>query len=110
MHTGVHYCITLPLAERVEYSRSLILTSANNLLGVPVAERFSFCLSTLLCDVASRWAVMREDIILAQIDLMTVLINIIRSSKEHGSPLKGINLKGMFLWSLTTITIIKKTV
>lgn len=67
------------------------------LSGVPVAERFSFCLNTLLCDVAARCHSLREEIILGQIDLLTALINFIRSCKEqNGTALRGTNLRGLF--------------
>jgi len=51
-------------------------------IGIPVAERMSFCLNTLLTDVATRCPVSREKIIEAQIKCLSKLSNIIRSAKS----------------------------
>ncbi|XP_013167776.1 PREDICTED: phosphatidylinositol 4-kinase alpha isoform X1 [Papilio xuthus] len=49
---------------------------------IPMAEKFSFCLNTLLSDVASKQASLREEIITAQIELMSNLTKIIISCHE----------------------------
>jgi len=51
-------------------------------VGIPVAERMSFCLNTLLTDIATRYPVSREKIIEAQIKCLSKLSNIIRSAKS----------------------------
>ncbi|XP_028043414.1 phosphatidylinositol 4-kinase alpha isoform X2 [Bombyx mandarina] len=40
---------------------------------IPMSEKFSFCLNTLLSDVASKQSSLREEILTAQIDLMSNL-------------------------------------
>ncbi|CAK1590125.1 unnamed protein product [Parnassius mnemosyne] len=49
---------------------------------IPMAEKFSFCLNTLLSDVASKRPSLREEIITAQIELMSNLTKIIMSCHE----------------------------
>ncbi|KAG6449776.1 hypothetical protein O3G_MSEX006205 [Manduca sexta] len=49
---------------------------------IPMAEKFSFCLNTLLSDVASKQQSLREEIITAQIELMSNLTKIIISCFE----------------------------
>lgn len=47
-----------------------------------MAEKFSFCLNTLLSDVATKQPSLREEIIIAQIELMANLANIITDCHE----------------------------
>lgn len=47
-----------------------------------MSEKFSFCLNTLLSDVASKQPSLREEIITAQIDLMSNLTKTINSCHE----------------------------
>lgn len=51
-------------------------------IGIPIAERMSFCLNTLLTDIATRYPVSSEKIIEAQIKCLSKLSNMIRSAKS----------------------------
>jgi len=69
-------------------------------IGIPVAERMSFCLNTLLTDVATHYPVSREKIIEAQIKCLSKLSNIIRSAKSD--KLNDIT-KSMLIYSMLNI-------
>ncbi|XP_055848789.1 phosphatidylinositol 4-kinase alpha isoform X1 [Episyrphus balteatus] len=49
---------------------------------IPSAEKFSFCLNTLLSDIASKCPDLRDEIIINQVETLSALTNIIKSSKE----------------------------
>ncbi|CAM1325927.1 PI4KA (predicted) [Pycnogonum litorale] len=53
---------------------------------IPVSERFSFCLTTLLSDVASRCDDVREEILNGQIEFLGTLANLCKSYQESHSP------------------------
>lgn len=56
-----------------------------------MSEKFSFCLNTLLSDVAAKQSSLREEIITAQIDLMSNLTNIILECHETKDYSKGVS-------------------
>ncbi|XP_025837646.1 phosphatidylinositol 4-kinase alpha [Agrilus planipennis] len=51
---------------------------------IPVAEKFSFCLHTLLTDIASRCTHLQEEILSTQVECLTSLVHIIRCQQERG--------------------------
>ncbi|KAL0867906.1 hypothetical protein ABMA27_008587 [Loxostege sticticalis] len=62
---------------------------------IPMSEKFSFCLNTLLSDVASKQTALREEIITAQIELMSNLTKIIigcHESKDYTEKVSKLQL------------------
>ncbi|CAH1641032.1 unnamed protein product [Spodoptera littoralis] len=62
---------------------------------IPMSEKFSFCLNTLLSDIATKQPSLREEIITAQIELMSNLTKIIIScheSKDYSSTTSKLQL------------------
>ncbi|XP_041971459.1 phosphatidylinositol 4-kinase alpha isoform X3 [Aricia agestis] len=61
---------------------------------IPMSEKFSFCLNTLLSDVATKQPSLREEIVTAQIELMSNLTKIIINCHERkdSSPITKLHL------------------
>lgn len=57
----------------------------NIFLGIPAAEKFSFCLNTLLSDIAVTCPEHRDEIILNQVETLNNLTNMIKSCRENTS-------------------------
>lgn len=53
---------------------------------IPTCERFAFCLSTLLSDIAYLCEDLREEIITSQIDFLAVLVSICKSFADAQTP------------------------
>ncbi|XP_053985852.1 phosphatidylinositol 4-kinase alpha isoform X1 [Hylaeus volcanicus] len=71
---------------------------------IPVAERFSFCLNTLLSDVAVRCEPVREEIISTQVEILTVLTNLIRGYKDQNGN-RGMQAKLSLCKSIVPVLI-----
>lgn len=54
-------------------------------LGIPAAEKFSFCLNTLLSDIAVCCPDNRDEIILNQVETLNNLTNMIKTSRESNN-------------------------
>ena len=54
--------------------------------GVPSSERFSFCLGTVLSDVAARRPDKREAILSAQVRVFADLVAAVRAHRETADP------------------------
>lgn len=54
-------------------------------LGIPAAEKFSFCLNTLLSDIAVSCPEHKDEIILNQVETLNNLTNMIKSCRESSS-------------------------
>lgn len=52
---------------------------------IPSTERFSFCLNTLLSDIAVNCPEARDEIILNQVETLNALTNMIKTSRESNS-------------------------
>lgn len=52
-------------------------------IEIPAAERFSFCLNTLLSDIAVNCPDARDDIILNQVETLNALTTMIKNSREN---------------------------
>ncbi|XP_041781810.1 phosphatidylinositol 4-kinase alpha isoform X2 [Anopheles merus] len=57
----------------------------NKIDKIPTAEKFAFCLNSLLSDIAVGCPEHRDEIILIQVEVLTVLTNMIKGSKESST-------------------------
>ncbi len=78
--TDSKYCINIDGVERLRnFKLSFLITE------VPATERFSFCLNTLLSDIAVNCPDVREEVMLNQVDTLNVLTNMIKTSRESNA-------------------------
>ncbi|KAL1402807.1 hypothetical protein pipiens_019636, partial [Culex pipiens pipiens] len=57
----------------------------NKIDKIPTAEKFSFCLNSLLSDIAVGCPESRDEIIVNQVEVLTVLTNMIKTSRESSN-------------------------
>lgn len=69
----------------------MILHCRYAISGIPAAERFSFCLNTLLSDIAVSCQDVRDEIILSQVETLNTLTHMIKKSRSSNT-LTHINL------------------
>ncbi|XP_065089616.1 phosphatidylinositol 4-kinase alpha isoform X2 [Ochlerotatus camptorhynchus] len=57
----------------------------NKIDKIPIAEKFCFCLNSLLSDIAVGCPESRDEIIVNQVEVLTVLTNMIKGNRESNS-------------------------
>lgn len=63
--------------------KQLLKTIKNFFIGIPIAERLSFCIHTLLSDIAARCDESREEIIATQIECLIDLTSTVKNCQEQ---------------------------
>ncbi|XP_031331988.1 phosphatidylinositol 4-kinase alpha isoform X2 [Photinus pyralis] len=59
---------------------------------IPIAEKFSFCIHTLLCDLAVKAETFREEIINCQVDCFLILVSTVKTIQEQDAITSGTKL------------------
>ncbi|CAK1541773.1 unnamed protein product [Leptosia nina] len=88
-----YFLKVLKCLTNAQFQEPMCRTKAGD--RIPMSEKFSFCLNTLLSDVASKNSSLREDIITAQIELMSNLTKIIITcfeSKDYANTVSKLQL------------------
>lgn len=69
--------------KQISYLKNLYFS------GMPVAERFTFLVTTLLTDVAAKCETVREEILNTQVEVLSALTNVITRAAREDSLLSA---------------------
>lgn len=74
---------------------------------MPVAERFTFLVTTLLTDVAAKCETVREEVLNTQVEVLSALTNVIIRAAREDSLLsangKSMSLNLLKMWEITRL-------
>lgn len=76
--------------------------------GIPIAERFSFCVHTLLSDIATKSSSSRDEIINCQLECLTCITHVLKNSKEQSAQSSPTAQSKLYLCKSTVPVLIGK--